>query len=230
MSRPLPSNVPFGNVPINDGHRRHDHGRAGYHQIAGGGIDAPFSFNFDTCGAGGASRVRTMHGEAIVPSDNLVFSNGTTNVFECPIGGGSCIAFLHGTGHRHRMSVRQSIGAPSATCRSIRRPPRTSRSCRYRVPYRGRIGHWPQRPFSFSFDICGTRGGFAGPGTCNAILPSDRDHRPAPPTYSSARSAGGSCIAIPTAQATASPLRQFCKARCHEECTVPPERSTCCSR
>src|SRR5205807_1910305 len=68
---------------------------AGYiAQLASGsGINQPFSFDFGSCGAGGGF---TGPGTCTVqqsfhPTTAASFS-GTTNVFECPVAGGSCIA------------------------------------------------------------------------------------------------------------------------------------------
>src|SRR5204863_8442438 len=67
---------------------------AGYRtQLASGsGINAPFSFDFDTCGAGGGF---TGPGtctilESFRPTAAGA-SSGTTNVFQCPVAGGTCI-------------------------------------------------------------------------------------------------------------------------------------------
>ena len=67
---------------------------AGYRtQLASGsGINAPFSFDFDSCGAGGGF---TGPGTCTVKQrftpTSATASSGTTNVFECPIAGGTCI-------------------------------------------------------------------------------------------------------------------------------------------
>ena len=101
-----PPAVTFGSVPINTTVTQNvtitvD---AGYRtQIASGsGINAPFSFNFDSCGAGGgfAGPGTCTVKQSFLPTA-LTTSNGTTNVFECPILGGSCIAIpytVQGTG------------------------------------------------------------------------------------------------------------------------------------
>ena len=101
-----PSSVAFGDVPVNTTVTRDvsitvD---AGYRtQLASGsGINAPFSFDFDSCGAGGGF---TGPGTCTVkqsfrPTAAGPFG-GTTNVFQCPVAGGSCIAIpytVSGTG------------------------------------------------------------------------------------------------------------------------------------
>ncbi len=59
---------------------------------SGTGINVPFSFAFGTCGSGGGF---TGPGTCTVTESYtptaITSSSGTTNVFECPIVGGSCI-------------------------------------------------------------------------------------------------------------------------------------------
>src|SRR5438874_2325016 len=90
-----PSTVAFGDVPINttvtdDVSITVD---AGYQVelASGSGINTPFEFGFDTCSGGfagpGTCNVKeTFSPTAVGPA------TATTNVFECPTGGGSCIA------------------------------------------------------------------------------------------------------------------------------------------
>src|SRR5205085_1473785 len=90
-----PNSVPFGNVPINttvtqDVTITVD---AGYRTelASGSGINAPFSFSFDTCGAGGGfAGPGTCNVKQSFRPTATTASSGTTNVFECPIAGGSC--------------------------------------------------------------------------------------------------------------------------------------------
>ena len=91
-----PSSVNFGNVPINTTVSQAvtitvD---AGYRtEIASGsGINAPFGFDFDTCGAGGgfAGPGTCTVTERFTPTSVGSFS-GNTTVFECPVAGGSCL-------------------------------------------------------------------------------------------------------------------------------------------
>src|SRR6185295_3888377 len=92
-----PSSVAFGNVPINTTQTRDvtitvD---AGYRtEIASGsGINAPFSFSFDTCGTGGGfTGPGTCNVKQSFRPTSATASSGTTNVFECPVAGGTCIA------------------------------------------------------------------------------------------------------------------------------------------
>jgi hypothetical protein len=101
-----PSAVEFGNVPVGTTATRDvsisvD---AGYSvQIASGsGINVPFGFAFDTCGAGGGfAGPGTCNVKQSFHPTSATESSGTTNVFECPVAGGSCIAIpytVHGTG------------------------------------------------------------------------------------------------------------------------------------
>jgi hypothetical protein len=92
-----PSSVAFGSVALNTTVTRDvtitvD---AGYTTTvaSGTGIGAPFSFAFDTCGAGGGfTGPGTCNVKQSFKPTALTASSGTTNVFECPIAGGSCIA------------------------------------------------------------------------------------------------------------------------------------------
>src|SRR4029077_11735712 len=101
-----PSSVAFGSVPINTSVTRDvsitvD---AGYRtQLASGsGINAPFSFDFDTCGVGGGfTGPGTCNVKQTFSPTSATSSSGTTNVFECPVAGGSCIPIpysVSGTG------------------------------------------------------------------------------------------------------------------------------------
>ena len=95
-----PNPVDFGDVPLNTTVTRDvtitvD---AGYRtELASGtGINAPFGFSFDTCGAGGGF---TGPGtcnvkQRFTPTSAGTF-NGSTNVFQCPVGGGSCIPITY---------------------------------------------------------------------------------------------------------------------------------------
>src|SRR4051812_38605682 len=101
-----PSTVAFGTVPINttvtsDVTITVD---AGYRtQLASGsGINVPFSFDFDSCGAGGGfAGPGTCTVKQSFRPTSATASSGTTNVFECPVAGGTCIAIPYsvtGTG------------------------------------------------------------------------------------------------------------------------------------
>jgi hypothetical protein len=92
-----PSSVDFGGVPTGTTATRTvtltvD---AGYRTevASGSGLNAPFAFNFSTCGAGGGftGPGTCTIDESFAPTAAGVAS-GTTNVFECPIIGGTCIA------------------------------------------------------------------------------------------------------------------------------------------
>ena len=72
---------------------------AGYRtEIASGsGINAPFGFDFGTCGAGGgfAGPGTCTVTERFTPTSVGSFS-GNTTVFECPVAGGSCLPITFG--------------------------------------------------------------------------------------------------------------------------------------
>ncbi len=116
-----PSAVDFGDVPINttvtsDVTITVD---AGYRtEIASGsGINAPFGFSFDTCGAGGGF---TGPGTCTVkqrftPTTTGTF-NGSTNVFQCPVAGGTCIPITYTSTGR---GISNASASPSA--RRLRR-------------------------------------------------------------------------------------------------------------
>ena len=113
-----PSSVAFGSVPVNTTVTRDvtitvD---AGYttELASGTGLNAPFSFAFDTCGAGGGfTGPGTCNVKQSFEPTGLTGSNGTMNVFECPTAGGTCIAIsyaISGTG----FSVAGANPAPVA--------------------------------------------------------------------------------------------------------------------
>ena len=169
-----PASVAFGDVPINTTATRDvsitvD---AGYRtQLASGsGINAPFSFDFDTCGAGGGFA-----------------GPGTCNVKQR----------FSPTARRRRRGRRTCSSARSRAAAVSRSPTRVSGTGREPAaasPSSVRFGDVPinttatrdvsitvdagyrtqlasgsgiNAPFSFDFDTCGAGGGFAGPGTCN---------------------------------------------------------------
>ena len=96
----------FGNVPINTTVTQSitvtvD---AGYQiqSATGSGIDVPFAFTFDTCGAGGGfTGPGTCNvSESFTPTA-IGPASGISNVFECPTVGGICLAIpfsVQGTG------------------------------------------------------------------------------------------------------------------------------------
>src|SRR5205085_969860 len=101
-----PASVAFGNVPVNttvtqDVTITVD---TGYRTslATGTGLNPPFGFDFDTCGAGagftGPGTCTVKH--SFTPTSETT-SSGTTNVFQCPVAGGTCIAIpysVSGTG------------------------------------------------------------------------------------------------------------------------------------
>jgi hypothetical protein len=118
-----PSSVAFGNAPLNTTVTRNvtitvD---AGFRtQVASGtGTGAPFSFAFDTCGTGGGfTGPGTCNVKQSYKPTTLTASNATTNVFQCPIAGGSCVAIPYnvtGAGVRDATPPVISIASPLAT-------------------------------------------------------------------------------------------------------------------
>ena len=96
-------------------------------------------------------------------------SCGTTNVFECPVAGGSCIAIPY-----TRLGDRGELAAASPSSVAFGDVPINTTATRdvsitVDAGYRTQLasGSGINAPFSFDFDTCGAGGGFAGPGTCN---------------------------------------------------------------
>src|SRR4051812_22728173 len=202
-----PSSVAFGNVPLNTTATRDvsitvDTGYA-VQLASGSGINPPFSFDFDTCGAGGGfSGPGTCNVKQSFRPTAATASSGTTNVFECPIAGGTCIAIPYRSGGPR---VRKASGSPSSA--AFGKKPRNTR-VRRDVSITADEGYAVQLaygsginvPFSFDFGTWGAGGGFSGPGTCNV----KQSFRPTAATASSGTTsvfecpiAGGTCIAIP---------------------------------
>src|SRR3954469_22578806 len=162
-----PSSVVFGNVPLNTTVSRNvsitvDTGYA-VQLASGSGINPPFSFDFDTCGAGGGfAGPGTCNVKQRFPPTALTASSGTTNVFECPIAGGSCIPIpysVSGTG--------VSVASASPSTVAFGNVPLNTTQTRdvaisvdegYSVQLAS--GSGINAPFSFAFDTCAN---FAGP-------------------------------------------------------------------
>jgi hypothetical protein len=204
-----PSSVAFGYVPLNTTVTRDvkitvD---AGYRtQVASGsGLAAPFSFAFDTCGAGdGFTGPGTCNVKQSYKPTALTASSGTINVFQCPVAGGSCATISYtitGTG----LSAASANPTPVAfgkvqIDKTVTRDVTITVDAGYRT--QSVSGSGLSAPFSFAFDTCGAAGGFTGPGTCNV----KQSYKPTELTGSSASTnvfqcptGGGGCIAIPYA-------------------------------
>ena len=124
---------------------------AGYRtEIASGtGINAPFSFAFGTCGTGGgfAGPGTCTVTESYTPTA-LTSSSGTTNVFECPIAGGSCIPIpftVQGTGVSAAAANPASIDFGNVPDQHDGEPGRDPHR-RRRLPALARLRHRDQRP------------------------------------------------------------------------------------
>jgi hypothetical protein len=199
-----PATVDFGNVPINTTVSRSvtitvD---ANYtvSLASGSGINVPFAFAFGTCNAGGGF---TGPGTCAVTESfspkSTGAATGTTNVFECPVAGGSCIAIpfnVQGSGI--------SVAAANPGILSFGNVPintTVSQSATITVDtgYQVSIasGSGINVPFSFSFGTCNA---FTGPGTCVVT----ESFKPTAVTASAGTTnvyecpvAGGACIGIP---------------------------------
>src|SRR4051794_11320894 len=169
-----PSSIAFGNVPLNTTVTRDVTitADAGFQiQLASGsGINPPFVFDFDTCGAGGGfSGPGTCNVKQRFRPTALTASSGTTNVFECPIAGRSCIAIPYSVSGT-RLSVASAIPSAIAFGNLPFITPVTRHRALPAFPTRRSSdlsGSGINPPFVFDFDTCGAGGGFSGPGTCN---------------------------------------------------------------
>ena len=196
-----PPAVTFGNVPINTTVTQNVTITVdfGYQVLvaSGSGINAPFSFAFDTCSSFTGPGICNVK-ESFTPT-SLAASNGTTNVFECPIAGGSCIAIpftVSGTGISVASAVPSTIpygNVPINT--TVLQGVTISVDTGYQVLIAS--GSGINAPFSFAFDTCSS---FTGPGTCNV---NESFHPTALATSNGTTNvfecpvAGGSCLPIP---------------------------------
>ncbi len=201
-----PPSVSFGNVPINTtvsqavtitvdtGYRT---------EIASGaGLNPPFGFDFDTCGAGGgfAGPGTCTVTQRFTPTSVGSF-NANTTVFECPIAGGSCLPVTFGV---HGAGISQAAANPaSIDFGNVPINTTVSRDVTITVDtgYRTEIasGSGINVPFGFDFDTCGAGGGFAGPGTCNIkerYTPTSVGPSSGSTTVFECPIVGGSCIPI----------------------------------
>ena len=172
---------------------------------SGSGLNPPFGFDFDTCGAGGGfTGPGTCNiNESFAPTAAGA-ATGTLNVFECPVVGGTCIGIpvaSQGTG-----VVEASANPPSVNFGSVGINTTATQAVTLTIDagYRASVasGSGLNAPFSFDFDACGAGGGFTGPGTCTI------DERFSPTAAGPASGtlnvfecpvAGGTCIGIPVA-------------------------------
>ena len=174
---------------------------AGYRTevASGSGLNAPFSFDFSTCGTGGGfSGPGTCNVKERYTPTALTSSSGTTNVFECPIIGGTCIGIPYtetGTGISTASASPSNVdfgGVPINTTAS--RSISVTVDAGYRLSLAS--GSGISTPFSFSFGACTN---FPGPGSCSVT----ESYRPTTFTPSSGTLtmsecpvAGGSCLPI----------------------------------
>ena len=185
-----PDPVNFGNVPINttasgtvtitvD---------AGYRTevASGSGLNAPFAFDFGSCGTGGGftgpgtCTVTERYTPTAVGPDS-----GTTNVFECPVVGGTCIGIPFSESGTGVSTASATPGSVSFGNVPINTTALATVTINVDAGYRTEVasGSGLNAPFSFDFDTCGTGGGFTGPGSCTvretytptAVGPEQRD-------------------------------------------------------
>jgi hypothetical protein len=204
-----PSSVAFGNVPVNTTVTRDvtitvD---AGYTTsvASGTGLSAPFSFAFDTCGAGtGFTGPGTCNVKQSFKPTTLTASSGTTNVFECPTAGGTCIAIpvsVTGTGFSAAGANPTPVAFGNVQLNTtVTRDVTITVDAGYTASVASGTGL--SAPFSFALDTCGAGGGFTGPGTCNvkqSFKPTELTGSIGTTNVFECPTAGGSCIAIPYA-------------------------------
>jgi hypothetical protein len=202
-----PSSVGFGNVPVNTTATRDvsitvD---AGYRaQLASGsGINAPFAFDLDTCGTGGGfTGPGTCNVKQRFSPTAATASSGTTNVFECPVAGGSCIAIpisVSGTGVNVGSAVPSAINfgaVPLATSSGVAVTVTVDAGYRFG----GATGSGTSAPFAYDGQTCGVGAGFTGPGTCQVretYAPTLVGPSSGTLTLSECPVGGGACIPIP---------------------------------
>ncbi len=196
----------FGNVPINTTASATVtiNVDAGYatEVASGSGLNAPFAFDFGTCGTGGGF---TGPGTCTVTErytpTSTTASSGTTNVFECPVAGGTCIGIpfnLSGTGVSVAAAAPASLDFGAVSLSATKTLPSTiTVDAGYTVQVASGSGLNP--PFSFAFGTCSD---FAGPGTCTVqetFAPTTVGPAGGTLNVFECPNAGGACIGIPVA-------------------------------
>jgi len=167
-----PSAVNFGNVPVNTTVTRNvaitiD---AGYYiaNASGGGTSAPFGFNYGTCGGvGGFTGPGTCTAIASFSPTGFVIVGSTTNILECPVGGGFC-----GTISYTVQGKGVSVAAANPTLLdfgNVQLFTTALRNVTLTVDAGFQIVAGSGTSSSFNIDG-GTCGGFIGPGTCVSIV------------------------------------------------------------
>ena len=94
-------------------------------------------------------------------------SSGSTNVFQCPVGGGTCIPITYavsGRGISNTASPNPVDFGNVPINTTVTRDVTITVDAGYRTEIASGTGI--NAPFGFSFDTCGAGGGFTGPGTC----------------------------------------------------------------
>jgi hypothetical protein len=173
VARAIPISVDFGSVPINTLVTQSvsigvDAGFST--QIASGsGINAPFGFSFDTCGAGGGfvGPGTCTIGQSFLPT-GFGSRSATTNVFECPVLGGTCLPItiqVAGTGVSVAAANPPVINfGPVPINTTATETVSIAVDSGYSLQIAS--GSGINAPFGFAFGTCGAGGGFDGPGTC----------------------------------------------------------------
>ena len=202
-----PNPVNYGDVPINTSALATVtiHVDAGYRTevASGSGLNAPFSFDFSTCGTGGGftgpgtCTVReTYTPTAVGPS------NGTTNVFECPVVGGTCIGIPFNVQGNGVSTASASPNPVSFGDVPINTTASATVTIHVDAGYRTEVasGSGLNAPFAFDFSTCGTGGGFTGPGTCTVserYTPTAVGPNNGTTNVFECPVVGGTCIGIP---------------------------------
>ena len=128
-------------------------------------------------------------------------ASGTTNVFECPVGGGSCLPITYsvtGTGGSVRAANPSSVDFGNVVVgATVNRTITLTVDGGYRVT--SGSGGGITLPFSFALNTCGADGGFVGPGTCTiqeSYAPTAAGASTGTLTVSECPVAGGGCLGI----------------------------------
>ena len=167
------------------------------------GLNAPFGFDFGSCGAGGGF---TGPGTCTVKERFSPTAtgrrHGTTNVFECPVVGGTCIGIPFnesGTGVSPASATPNPVSFGNVPINTTRRQTVTiTVDAGYRTEVAS--GSGLNAPFAFDFDTCGTGGGFTGPGSARSkerFTPTALGAATGRRTSSSARSSAAPASAFP---------------------------------
>ena len=202
-----PGSVSFGNVPINTtaSSTVTINVDAGYRTevASGSGLNAPFAFDFGSCGTGGGF---TGPGTCTVSESYTPTAvgpnSGTTNVFECPVVGGTCIGIPFNESGTGVSAASATPGSVSFGSVPINTTVSGTVTINVDAGYRTEVasGSGLNAPFAFDFGSCGTGGGFTGPGTCTVTeryTPTAVGPNSGTTSVFECPVVGGTCIGIP---------------------------------